>query len=163
MLMDRSHLRALLDEVATGALTPEAAQARLLQYLSQSAFEDLGFARVDHQRGLRQGFPEVVFGQGKTPGQVAVISERIVAAGSNLLVTRTTAEAYSAVRERVPAASFHELARTITLRIADHPLGRGTIVVAAAGTADIPVAEEAAISADLMGNTVERVYDVGVA
>jgi NCAIR mutase (PurE)-related protein len=163
MLMDRSHLRTLLEEVAAGALTPEAAQARLLQYLSQSAFEDLGFARVDHQRALRQGFPEVVFGQGKTASQIAAIAERIVAAGSNLLVTRTNAEAYAAVLERVPGASFHELARTITLRTADLPAGRGTIVVAAAGTADIPVAEEAVISADLMGNVVDRVYDVGVA
>ena len=161
--MNRLQLRALLNEVAAGALTPEAAQAGLLQYLRQPAFEDLGFARVDHQRSLRQGFPEVVFGQGKTAAQIAAISERIVAAGNNLLVTRTTAEAHAAVAERLPAASFHELARTITLRTTDLPPGRGTIVIAAAGTADLPVAEEAAISAELMGNTVDRIYDVGVA
>jgi pyridinium-3,5-biscarboxylic acid mononucleotide synthase len=161
--MNRLQLRALLDEVATGSLTPEAAQAGLLQYLRQSAFEDLGFARIDHQRSLRQGFPEVVFGQGKTPSQIAAIAGRIVAAGSNLLVTRTTAEAYAAVVEQLPAASFHDLARTITLRVSELPAGRGTIVVAAAGTADLPVAEEAAISAELMGNSVDRVYDVGVA
>jgi NCAIR mutase (PurE)-related protein len=161
--MNPLQLRALLDEVASGALTPEAAQAGLLQYLRQRAFEDLGFARVDHQRTLRQGFPEVVFGQGKTPGQVAAISERIVAAGHNLLVTRTTPEAHAAVAERLPAVSFHELARTITLRTSESPPGRGTILVAAAGTADLPVAEEAAISAEVMGNTVDRVYDVGVA
>lgn len=161
--MNRLQLRALLDEVASGSLTPEAAQVGLLQYLRQSAFEDLGFARIDHQRSLRQGFPEVVFGQGKTPSQIAAIAGRIVAAGSNLLVTRTTAEAYAAVVERLPAASFHDLARTITLRVSELPAGRGTIVVAAAGTADLPVAEEAAISAELMGNSVDRVYDVGVA
>jgi pyridinium-3,5-biscarboxylic acid mononucleotide synthase len=161
--MNRLQVRDLLDQVASGALTPEAAQAGLLQYLRQSAFEDLGFAKIDHQRTLRQGFPEVVFGQGKTPGQIAAISERIVAAGHSLLVTRTNADAHAAVVERVPAASFHELARTITLQIGDAPPGQGTIAVAAAGTADLPVAEEAAISAEIMGNTVDRIYDVGVA
>ena len=161
--MNRLQVRDLLDQVASGALTPEAAQAGLLQYLRQSAFEDLGFAKIDHQRTLRQGFPEVVFGQGKTPAQIAAISERIVAAGHSLLVTRTNADAHAAVVERVPAASFHELARTITLQSGDAPPGRGTIAVAAAGTADLPVAEEAAISAEIMGNTVDRIYDVGVA
>jgi NCAIR mutase (PurE)-related protein len=161
--MNRLQVRALLDQVASGALTPEAAQAGLLQYLRQSAFEDLGFAKIDHQRTLRQGFPEVVFGQGKTPAQTAAISERIVAAGHNLLVTRTTPEAYAAVAERLPLASFDPVARTITLRTGDVPQGRGPVVVAAAGTADLPVAEEAAISAEMMGNSVDRIYDVGVA
>jgi pyridinium-3,5-biscarboxylic acid mononucleotide synthase len=161
--MNRLQVRALLDQVASGAVTPEAAQAGLLQYLRQSAFEDLGFAKIDHQRTLRQGFPEVVFGQGKTPAQIAAISERIVAAGHSLLVTRTTADAFAAVVERVPGASFDELARTITLRNGEVAPGRGTIAVAAAGTADLPVAEEAAISAEMMGNTVDRIYDVGVA
>src|SRR3954452_19526777 len=136
--MNRLQVRALLDQVASGAVTPEAAQAGLLQYLRQSAFEDLGFAKIDHQRALRQGFPEVVFGQGKTPSQIAAISERIVAAGHSLLVTRTTPEAHAAVAERLPAASFHEQARTITLRTAEMPGGRGTILIAAAGTADLP-------------------------
>jgi NCAIR mutase (PurE)-related protein len=161
--MNRLQVRALLDQVGSGALTPEAAQGRLLQYLRQSPFEDLGFARVDHHRSVRQGYPEVIFGPGKTPQQVAAIAERIVAAGHNLLVTRTTSEAYAAVVERVPGASFHDLARTITLRTAELPPGRGTILIAAAGTADLPVAEEAAISAEIMGNTVDRLYDVGVA
>lgn len=161
--MNYARLRALLDEVASGALTPEAGQAALLQYLRQTAVEDLGFARVDHHRSVRQGFPEVVFGQGKTPAQIAAISERIVAAGHNLLVTRTTADAHAAVAAHLPEASFNALARTITLRSMEMPPGRGTIVVAAAGTADLPVAEEAAISAEIMGNRVDRVYDVGVA
>lgn len=161
--MTRPQLRALLDDVRSGALTPEAAQDRLLQYLRQAPFEDLGFARVDHHRSLRQGFPEVIFGPGKTPGQIAAISERIVAAGHNLLVTRTTAEAHAAVASRVPSASFHEQARTITNRTVEMPPGRGTILVAAAGTSDLPVAEEAAISAEIMGNSVDRLYDVGVA
>jgi NCAIR mutase (PurE)-related protein len=161
--MTRVQLRTLLDHVASGIVTPEAAQAGLLQYLSQSPFEDLGFAKVDHHRSLRKGFPEVVFGQGKTPGQIAAISERIVAAGDSLLVTRTTPEAFAAVAELVPGASFHDLARVITLRSGELPAGRGTIVIAAAGTADLPVAEEAAISAEMMGNSVDRLYDVGVA
>jgi pyridinium-3,5-biscarboxylic acid mononucleotide synthase len=161
--MNRLQLRALLDDVKAGVLAPELAQDRLLQYLRQAPFEDLGFARVDHHRNVRQGFPEVVFGLGKTPQQIAAISERIVAAGHNLLVTRTTPEAHAAVNERVPGVSFHEQARTITFRAADLPAGRGTILIAAAGTADLGVAEEAAISAEIMGNSVDRLYDVGVA
>ena len=161
--MNRFELRSLLNDIQTGATTPEAAHGRILQVLRQSPFEDLGFARVDHHRSLRQGFPEVVFGQGKTPEQIASISQRIVGAGDNLLVTRTTPEAYAAVAATLPDASFHALARTITLRVGTTTPGRGTIVIAAAGTADLPVAEEAAVSAEIMGNTVDRLYDVGVA
>ena len=105
----------------------------------------------------------MVYGAGKTAAQIAAISERIVNAGHNLLVTRTTREAFAAVQERLPAASFHEQARTITLRSVAMPPGRGTVLVAAAGTADLPVAEEAVVSAEIMGNTVDRLYDVGVA
>jgi len=161
--MNRPQLRALLEDVKSGNLTPEAAQDRLLQVLRQAPFENLGFARVDHHRSVRQGFPEVVFGMGKTPAQTAAIAERIVAAGHSLLVTRTTAEAHASVLKVVPAAVFHDLARTITLRTTDVPAGRGTIVICAAGTADLPVAEEAAVCAESMGNAVDRVYDVGVA
>jgi len=161
--MNRLQLRALLDDVQSGALTPEAAQDQLLQFLRQSPFEDIGFARVDHHRSVRQGFPEVVFGQGKTPEQIAAISERIVAAKHNLLVTRTTADAYEVVRKTLPAATFHPEARAITLRRVEMPAGRGTVLVVAAGTADLPVAEEAVVSAEIMGNKVDRLYDVGVA
>ena len=161
--MKRPELRALLEDVQSGRLTLEAAHARILQVLRQAPFEDLGFARIDHHRSLRQGFPEVVFGQGKTPAQVAAIAERIVARGESLLVTRTTPDAYAAVRAVVPEAEFHELARTITRAAGAPPSGMGPIVVAAAGTADLPVAEEAAVSAQLMGNVVDRMYDVGVA
>jgi pyridinium-3,5-biscarboxylic acid mononucleotide synthase len=161
--MTRADLHALLADVGSGALTPDAAQDRLLQFLRQAPFEDLGFARVDHHRALRQGCPEVVFGPGKTPAQVAAIAERIVADGHSLLVTRTDRQTFEAVAVRVTEAKFHELARTITLARGELAPGRGTIVVAAAGTADLPVAEEAAISAELMGNVVDRLYDVGVA
>jgi NCAIR mutase (PurE)-related protein len=161
--MTRAELRSLLEDVQAQRLTPEAAQARLLQVLRQAPFEDLGFARVDHHRSVRQGFPEVVFGPGKTPEQIAAISERIVAAGHSLLVTRTDAAAFDTVRQKVPDAAFHALARTITRQAAPAPRGRGVILVAAAGTADLPVAEEAAIVAEIMGNEVDRLYDVGVA
>jgi NCAIR mutase (PurE)-related protein len=161
--MNPTELQSLLDAVKSGAITPEAAQDRILQYLRQAPFENLGFARVDHHRAIRQGFPEVVFGPGKTPAQIAAISARIVANGHSLLVTRTGRDAFDAVAAQVPDARYHELARTITRESGDTPQGRGTIVVAAAGTADLPVAEEAAVCAEVMGNTVDRVYDVGVA
>lgn len=161
--MNRLQLRGLLDELASGALTPEAAHARILQFLRHGPYEDLGFARVDHHRSIRQGFPEVVFGQGKTPAQIASISERIVASGQNLLVTRTTPDAFEAVAQVLPGAGFHELARAITLQVAEVPPGRGTVAIAAAGTADLPVAEEAAVCLEIMGNAVDRLYDVGVA
>jgi hypothetical protein len=105
----------------------------------------------------------VVFGPGKTPSQVAAIAERIVGAGHSLLVTRTDPAAYAAVVKRIPDAKFHEVARTITLALGEIPAGRGTILVAAAGTADLSVAEEAGVCAELMGNSVDRLYDVGVA
>src|SRR5512135_3638909 len=161
--MTANELQALLESVRTGTVTPADARDRVLQFVRHAPFEDLGYARVDHHRALRQGFPEVVFGERKTPDQVAGIAERIVARGHTLLITRTSAETHAAVRQRVPAAVFHESARMISLKQGEIPQGRGTIMVAAAGTADLPVAEEAAISAELMGNAVDRLYDVGVA
>ena len=161
--MNRQQLKTLLDDVRSGTITPEAAHDRLFQVLSQKPYEDLGFARVDHQRNTRQGFPEVVFGQGKTPAQVAAIAARIAAAGHTLLVTRTSDDAYRAVAAELPDAVYHDLARCITRDLRTTPRGRGTVLIAAAGTADVPVAEEAAITAEVMGNTVDRLYDVGVA
>jgi NCAIR mutase (PurE)-related protein len=162
--MNTSHLQVLLEDVQRGAITPAAAQERVLQFLRQvPLFEDLGFARVDHHRALRQGFPEVVFGPGKTPEQIAEISSRIVARGQSLIVTRVDRAAYDAVRAQLDRAVYHDTARVITLRQDDVPSGRGVIVIAAAGTSDLPVAEEAAVTAEVMGNTVDRLYDVGVA
>ena len=161
--MNPAELRTLLDQVQSGALKPDVAHQRLLEYLRHLPFEDLGFARLDHHRAIRQGFPEVVFGPGKTPVQVASIAARIVAAGHTLLVTRTDPAAYAAVREVVPGAIFHPDARLITFQQGDGPPGRGVILVAAAGTSDLPVAEEAALTAELMRNQVDRLYDVGVA
>jgi NCAIR mutase (PurE)-related protein len=161
--MNRQQLRALLEAVGAKSVTPEAAQEQLLQVLRQKPYEDLGFARVDQHRNSRQGFPEVVFGQGKTPSQIAAIARHLVDAGQSLLVTRTSAEAFEAVRSEIPDARYHDLARCITLAHPSTPRGRGIVLIAAAGTADLPVAEEAAITAEIMGNTVDRLYDVGVA
>ena len=161
--MNLPPLRDILDQVSRGALPAEEAEQRLLGYLRDFPFEDIGFARVDHHRALRKGFPEVIFGTGKTPTHIAAISARIVARGHSLLVTRTTEEAYAAVAAEVQAATFHPEARAITLRQEDIAPGRGVILVAAAGTADLPVAEEAVVTAEIMGNQVERLYDVGVA
>jgi len=138
------------------------AEQQALAVQSADSFEDLGFARVDHHRASRQGFPEVIFGEGKTPDQVARIARAIVDRGHSLLVTRTNAAAFTELAKLVPDATFHPQARIIERRL-DVPLGAGTILIAAAGTSDIPVAEEAAITAEVMGNAVDRLYDVGVA
>jgi pyridinium-3,5-biscarboxylic acid mononucleotide synthase len=156
-------LRDLLDQVQQGRLPAQDAERQLREYLRALPYEDLGFARVDHHRALRQGFPEVILGTGKTPAQIAAIAARIVAQGHSLLVTRTDEQAYEAVRAEVPDARFHCQARAITLPQNDIEPGKGTILIAAAGTSDLPVAEEAAVSAELMGNQLDRLYDVGVA
>lgn len=162
--MNENDLKQLLAAVGRGELTPEAASARLLDVLRAAPFEDVGFARVDHHRPIRQGFPEVVFGQGKTPAQIAVIAQRIAARGDCLIVTRTTSDAHAAVEGVLPGAAWHEVARIITRpgHVPPAP-GHGPVLVATAGTSDLPVAEEAAVTAEMMGNAVERVYDVGVA
>ncbi|RPH63660.1 MAG: nickel pincer cofactor biosynthesis protein LarB [Acidobacteria bacterium] len=161
--MTPSELRELLDQIHRGALDPIDAHTRLLDDLSAAPVADLGFARVDHHRAVRQGFPEVVFGQGKTPDQVASIAEAIVAHGQTLFVTRTDERAYEAVTRLVPGATFHPLARAISFRQGDVEPGLGTILVVAAGTSDLPVAEEACLTSELMGNETDRLYDVGVA
>jgi NCAIR mutase (PurE)-related protein len=156
-------LKELLDSVARGDVETGEALERLVEAFRAQPFEDLGFAKVDHHRAIRQGFPEVVLGLGKTPGQIAAIAKEIVGRGSTLLVTRAGREAFEAVRRVVPAATYHAEAVLIAYRQQDVAPGKGTIVVASAGTSDQPVAEEAAITAEMMGNTVERIYDVGVA
>jgi len=161
--MRRHELERLLEEVRAGDTPVGDALDRVQRSLRQAPFEDLGFARLDTHRALRQGFPEVVLGSGKTPAQIAAIAERIVARGESLLVTRATPEAHAAVLAKVPAATYNEVARTVTLRQHDIEPGRGTVLVVCAGTSDLPVAEEAVVTAELMGNVVERLYDVGVA
>jgi NCAIR mutase (PurE)-related protein len=148
-----------LDKVRQGVLTPEEG----LERLKHLPFEDLGFARVDHHRTLRQGFPEVVFAPGKKPEQVVAIVKSLLRQKSNILVTRSDRATYNRVRRLSAKASFHESAKAITI-VQDRSLyGDGTVYVVCAGTSDIPVAEEAALTARLMGNKVETAYDVGVA
>ena len=159
---DLQALRALFDAVRAGTLDPAEAERQAVDGLRLDPLENLGFARVDHHRADRQGFPEVIFGQGKTPSQIAGIARAIVERGHSLLVTRTDTTAYDAVAKVVPDARFHEQARIIERRT-HVPRGQGVVLIAAAGTSDIPVAEEAAISAEVMGNDVDRLYDVGVA
>lgn len=157
--MNESQIRQLLEQVRSGELPVDEASARL----RAMPFEDLGFAQVDHHRALRCGFPEVIFCTGKTEAQVAAIAERIVASGSDLLATRATPAMYEAVTARCPSAEYHDAARTIVVQDTWQDLGIGEVLVVSAGTSDIPVAEEAAVTARVLGNRVERIFDVGVA
>jgi NCAIR mutase (PurE)-related protein len=159
--MDKSSLLQLLASVQRGDLTPEAATARL----ADLPFEDIGHTRIDHHRELRNGLPEVIYAAGKTPEQVAEIFARMAAAGRAALATRATPEAAAAVQTAVPAAAYHPLARTLTLSTpAPCTLQPAPcICVLCAGTSDVPVAEEAAITAEHFGVRVVRLYDVGVA
>jgi NCAIR mutase (PurE)-related protein len=161
--MNHEALQRLLDDVKRGRLETRDASERILEALRAAPFEDLGFARVDTHREVRQGFPEVILGVGKTPAQIAAIAGRIVARGQTLLVTRATREAFDAVHTVAPLCEYHEQARIIALKQAEAPKGVGTVLIACAGTSDLPVAEEAAVTAAVMGNTVDRLYDVGVA
>jgi pyridinium-3,5-biscarboxylic acid mononucleotide synthase len=157
--MNPSELDRLLEAVRAGQTSPEDARARLGGYGS----EELGFATVDHARELRTGWPEVVFGAGKTPDQVAEIAARIAARGQNVLVTRTTAESHRVLSARLPHAVHHETARCITVEAAPSAPLDGEVAVVCAGTSDLPVAEEAAVTATFQGARVTRIHDVGVA
>src|SRR5512143_3098803 len=157
--MNADVLRKLFDEVRRGKLSPDEAVARLRHL----PFEDLGFAKVDHHRVLRAGMPEVILSSGKTPSQVAGIFARLARHKTNVLATRAGREHYDAVLEVVPEAEYHELARAIVLLQDGKKYGKGRIVVVSAGTSDVPVAEEAVVTASVMGNDVEHLYDVGVA
>ena len=150
---------ALLEQYRAGRVKAE----RVLGALRAEPVADLGFARVDTHRALRQGFPEVILGASKTPAQVAAIAARIWKAEGRVLVTRATPEHARAVRRRIRRAEYHESARCITAEKKPLPKRPGTIVVLCAGTSDLPVADEAAVTAEIMGNRVERLYDVGVA
>jgi len=158
--MDRKQLTELLAAVQRGTCPVDDALAKL----RAMPFEDLGFAKLDHHRALRNGFPEVILGEGKTTAQVVAIAERLAATGAPVLVTRVGAEAAERLIATIPGFVYHETPRLAVRRAAtEAPGGHGTVLVVSAGTADVPVAEEAAICAEVMGNRVERLYDVGVA
>jgi NCAIR mutase (PurE)-related protein len=160
--MTVAELQTLLDHVRDGRVDTAKAAEQLSAALREQPFEDLGFAKIDHHRAIRQGFPEVVLGLGKSAEQIALIAKEILRRGHPLLVTRADQAAWNAVRSVIHEAEYHELARCITVK-RDIAPGKGTIALCSAGTSDQPVAEEAAVTAELLGNTVERIYDVGVA
>lgn len=158
--MQEDQLRELLGQVARGELTPHQGVDRLRHL----PFEDLGFAQVDHHRILRQGQPEVVYGQGKTVEQIKAIVENLHERGSNVLVTRLDKDQAAVLQEQLSSAVYHAAARCLTLETASPPEeGRGTILVVAAGTSDLPVASEALVTGRFLGNQCELLCDVGVA
>ena len=157
--LNRQAIRRLFADVRAGKTSPDEAVERLRHL----PFEDLGFAKVDHHRTLRAGMPEVVFGAGKTPAQVMSIFKRLAQHGTNVLATRATEEQFSSVQQVVPQAKYESVARAIVLRRDGKRYGKGLITVVSAGTSDIPVAEEAAVTVEVMGSAVKRIYDVGVA
>ncbi|HZS08325.1 MAG TPA: nickel pincer cofactor biosynthesis protein LarB [Blastocatellia bacterium] len=157
--MDQENLKELLLGFREGRTSLDETVERLRHL----PFEDLGYARVDHHRAIRQGFPEVIFGRGKTPEQIAGIAERLLSHAANLLITRTDHAAFEQVRRVADDAVFHEPSGAITVTRDQTVRGRGTIAIVTAGTSDIPVAEEAAITTEIMGNQTTRLYDVGVA
>jgi len=152
-------LARTLEKVKSGELTV----AQAVQELSILPYEDLSFARVDHHRHVRTGFPEVIFGLGKTVDQIVTIAERLVAHSDKILVTRASPEAYNAVKAKIQHVRYNPLSRTIVVDRRPDASLRSGITVITGGTADIPVAEEAAVTAELMGNKVEKIFDVGVA
>lgn len=157
--MDKAYLTALMEQVACGQTKPEEA----VEALKDLPFEDLGFANIDHHRNLRTGYPEAVFCQGKKPQQIAAIMKELAQVNKNVIGTRATEKDFEAVQKVLPKARFFSDAKMIVLMEDTVPRSKGTIAVVTAGTADIPVAEEAAITAQCLGNRVERIYDVGVA
>ncbi|WP_371375169.1 nickel pincer cofactor biosynthesis protein LarB [Sporomusa aerivorans] len=158
--MNTDNIRGMLESFREGAISLE----QVLGFLKSFAYEDIEFAKIDHHRAVRQGFPEVVFCQGKTIPQVATIMKKLAERSPNVLGTRASKEMFAAVKEAVPEAWYHELARLIVVeRSKKEPDADRYILVLSAGTSDMPVAEEAAVTAEIMGHQVQRVYDVGVA
>jgi pyridinium-3,5-biscarboxylic acid mononucleotide synthase len=157
--MDRDQLKALLDSVRDGATNVDDA----IERLRHMPFENLGYATVDHHRAIRTGMPEVIFGQGKTPDQVAGIAARLLERSANLLATRSTPEAFERIRAIAPEAEYFPLSRAVRVWRDRTMLGKGKLAVLSAGTTDLPVAEEAVVTAEVMGNEVLQVHDVGVA
>jgi hypothetical protein len=157
--MTEGQLREVLEQVRTGAMEVD----RALDRVRHLPFEDLGFAKVDHHRALRHGMPEVVYGQGKTPEQIVAIAGRLLEHSQNVLITRASEEAAAVVTGKLPGAEWFPLSGAIRFWGDRTVRGKGTIAVVCAGTTDIPVAEEAQITAEVMGNRVDSIFDVGVA
>jgi NCAIR mutase (PurE)-related protein len=157
--MDQIHLRSLFEEVRSGVLDIDAAMVRM----RHMPFEDLGFAKVDHHRALRHGMPEVVFAKGKTSEQVVAIAERLLDNAQNVLITRADCECGAAVTKALPGGEYFPLSQVIRFWRDKTVNGKGKVAVISAGTSDMPVAEEAQLTAQVMGNEVDTIYDIGVA
>ncbi len=157
--MDQDQLRALLEQVRAGAVEVDAAMERMRHL----PFEDLGFAKVDHHRALRHGIPEVIFGKGKTPEQVEAIASSLLARAANVLVTRASSEAAARLQAAYPDAEYFPASGAVRIWRDRAITGKGKIAVVCAGTSDLPVAEEAQVTAEVMGNEVCAIHDVGVA
>ena len=157
--MDPDRLLALLTDLEDGRTSVDA----VIALLTNLPYEDIDFAKIDHHRPLRTGMPEVIYAAGKTDAQVLEIFARMAAAGGNVLATRVSPSAAEGVRAKFPAAVHHAVARTLVLKQVERAPRPGTLAILCAGTSDLPVAEEAAVTAELMGNSIARIYDVGVA
>ncbi len=159
--MDESDIRQFLEAVQKGRMAAD----RAIEHLKRLPFEDLGFAKIDHHRSLRQGYPEVVYARGKTRRQVAEIVRGMLRAKAshNILITRADKTIFTAIRRLARGAQFHPLSGTIAIRRSRAIRGKGLILVVTAGTSDIPVAEEALVTAEMLGNRAEALYDVGIA
>jgi hypothetical protein len=157
--MTENEIRRLLEQVRAGRVSAQAA----LERLRRLPFEDLGFAKIDHHRSLRQGYAEVIFAPGKRAEQVVSIVRRMSRNRHNILITRGDRRLYVRIKRAAPAARFHELSGAISIRKDKRILGKGLVLVVSAGTADIPVAEEALVTAEVFGNRAEAIHDVGVA
>lgn len=157
--MDEMHIREMLKEFKNGELNEED----IIKKLKKLPYEEMDYAKIDHHRSLRRGFGEVIYCAGKTPEQTAVILQKMLENRGRVLATRADEKTYEAVRDIAPDALYHKEARAITVIREEIPKNSGKIVIATGGTSDIPVAEEAAVTAEFMGNNVDRLYDVGVA
>lgn len=157
--MNSDSIRSILSRIKTGDLSIDEALATMRHY----PFQNLGFAKVDHHRSIRKGFPEVIFGAGKTDEQILSIARALYETQQSILVTRISQETYEFLKHSIPDLNYTPLSRCAFFRTSKEKQGRGTILVMAAGTSDIPVAEEASITCEVMGHDVRRLYDVGVA
>ncbi|AUG58168.1 nickel pincer cofactor biosynthesis protein LarB [Acetivibrio saccincola] len=157
--MDMEYLRELLNNVKNGSVSVDDA----LKDLKKLPFEDIGFAKIDHHRNIRNGFPEVIYSEGKTIEQIKEIVKKLIEKNNNIMATRADKKVYEGIKEIVGDAVYYEAARIVVVKRREILKSKKTIAVVSAGTSDIPVAEEAAVTCEVMGNVVERVYDVGVA
>src|SRR5690554_2360116 len=157
--MVEKYLKELLNNVKNGSISVDDA----LMDLKKLPFEDIGFAKIDHHRNIRNGFPEVIYSEGKTIEQIKEIVKKLIEKNNNIMATRADKKVYEGIKEIVGDAVYYEAARIVVVKRREILKSKKTIAVVSAGTSDIPVAEEAAVTCEVMGNVVERVYDVGVA